>query len=413
MHSKNMLFTPIKVGSHEVENRIVINSMECCDADLEGNPSELTYERYEKLFKGNAGIIFLEAITITYESIARIHQLSILPQNKKQLEKFVSKMKQINSKPLFIFQLTHSGELSNPKFSKQVTVKPLPGYGGELLSEDDIEHFINQFVEASKIAYEIGADGVDLKLCHGYLGSQLLRPWNDRNWKYGGSWENRSRFAFELIERVVKAINDPKFLIGSKISMWEGFPGGFGTSGPRSGYLDMTEPIALAKGLEERGAKFIMQSAGSPSLTLALTQPDKRIPDYVYLHHYFSKILKDNLKPETIVIGSAYSIFSNGKNNLRALNPEEKTFLYWGDKNIREGIVDMVALGRQSLADPLIVAKLIAGKENEVNWCTACDSCIEFLIRQSPVGCAIYNKFYRDSLKKIRQQERKQTEKRT
>jgi len=140
---------------------------------------------------------------------------------------------------------------------------------------------------------------------------------------------------------------------------------------------------------------------------------DKRIPDYVYLHHYFSKVLKDNLKPETVVIGSAYSIFANGKNNLRALEPEEKTLLYWADKNIREGIVDMIALGRQSLADPLIPDKLIKGKENEVNWCTACDSCIEFLIRQSPVGCAIHNKFYRDSLKKIRQQEGKLREKRT
>ncbi len=413
MNSENLVFSPIQIGYRKVENRIVMNAMECCDADLEGNPSDLTYKRYENLFRGNAGVIFLEAITITYESIARIHQLSILPQNKKQLEKFVSRMKQINNKPLFIFQLTHSGELSNPKFSKQVTVKPLPGYGGELLNEDDIKHFINQFVEASKIAYDVGADGVDLKLCHGYLGSQLLRPWNDRKWKYGGPWENRSRFAFELIERVRNTINDPKFLIGSKISMWEGFPGGFGTSSPRSGYPDMTEPIALAKGLEERGANFIMQSAGSPSLTLALTQPDKKIPDYVYLHHYFSKILRDNLKKQTIVMGSAYSIFSNGKNNLRALEPEEKTFLYWADKNIREGIVDMVALGRQSLADPLIPEKLISGREKEVNWCTACDSCIEFLIRQSPVGCAIYNKYYRDSLKKIRLEEGKLKEKRT
>ncbi|MCL4386119.1 MAG: 2,4-dienoyl-CoA reductase [Cyanobacteria bacterium] len=413
MDSENKLFSSIKIGEHTAKNRIVINAMECCDADLDGNPSDITYQRYENLFKGDPGMIFLEAITITYESIARIHQLSILPKNITSLKKFVEHLKKINNKPLFIFQLTHSGELSNPKFSKQVTVKPLPGYGGELLSEDDIKHFIKQFVEASKIVHDIGADGVDLKLCHGYLGSQLLRPWNDRKWKYGGPWENRSRFAYELIESVFNAINDPKFLIGSKISMWEGFPGGFGTSGPRSGYLDMSEPIDLAKGLEERGAHYIMQSAGSPSLTLALTQPDKRIPDYVYLHHYFSKILRDNLKPGTVVIGSAYSIFSNGKNNLRALEPEEKTLLYWANKNIREGIVDMVALGRQSLADPLIPIKLITGKEDEINWCTACDSCIEFLIRQSPVGCAIYNKYYRDSLRNIRQQEGKLKEKRT
>jgi len=413
MNQENMMFQPLKIGCRDAANRIAINSMECCDADMEGNPTDLTYARYENLFKGNAGVIFLEAITITYENIARIHQLSILPQNEKALVKFVKRLKEINGKPLFIFQLTHSGELSNPAFSKRVTVKPLPGYGGQLLTEEDVERYADQFVTAAKYAHDVGADGIDLKLCHGYLGSQILRPWNDRKWKYGGSWENRSRFAFELIERIVKEINDPNFLIGSKISMWEGFPGGCGTSGPRSGYMDLTEPIALAKGLEERGAQYITQSAGSPSLTLALTQPDKRIPDYAYLHHYFTKVLKDNLKPETVVIGSAYSIFADGKNNLHALEPEEKTLLYWGDKNIREGIVDMIALGRQSLADPLTPAKLIEGNADKVDWCTACDSCIEFLIRQKPVGCAVHNRYYTESLKQIRKEEGKLKEKRT
>lgn len=413
MTMDNKMFQPIQIGLRTAENRIAMNAMECCDADNDGNPTELTYERYENLFKGNAGLIDLEAITITYESIARIHQLSILPQNEKPLAKLVKHLKQINSKPLLVFQLTHSGELSNPKFSKRVTVKPLPGLGGELLSEEDVERFIEQFVLAAQIAHDVGADGIDLKLCHGYLGSQILRPYNDRNWKYGGSWENRSRFAFEMTERIVKKINDPAFIIGSKISMWEGFPGGCGTDGPRSSILDLSEPIALAKGLEERGAHYIMQSAGSPSLTLALTQPDKRIPDYAYLHHYFSKTLKDNLKPETVVIGSAYSIFGNGRNQLQALESEEKTLLYWGDKNIRENITDMVCIGRQILADPLIPAKLIEGREKEVKWCTACDNCIEFLIRQKPVGCAVHNRFYTDSLKQIRQEEGALKEKRT
>ena len=48
----------------------------------------------------------------------------------------------------------------------------------------------------------------------------------------------------------------------------------------------------------------------------------------------------------------------------------------------------MVALGRQSLADPYVPLKLETGKEEEIEWCTGCDNCIEFLIRQTPVGCA-------------------------
>ncbi len=401
----NALFTPIKIGSKTAVNRFMINAMECCDSDKDGNPTERTYERYTNLFNGNAGLIDLEAITITYENRGRESQLSILPKNEPALTKFVSSLRKVNDKTLLIFQLTHSGELSHPDFSKRVCVKPLPGFGGELLTEADIERIMDEFVQAAKIAHSAGADGIDLKLSHGYLGSQILRPYNDRKWKYGGSWANRSRFAFELTERIVREINDPKFMIGSKVSVWEGFPGGCGAAGPDTAVMDLTESIDLVKGLEARGACYILQSAGSPSITLALSQPDRKIPDYAYLHHYFAKTLKDNLKPETVVIGSAYSIFRDGKNALQAVKQEENTILYWGDKNIRDGYVDMIALGRQSFADPFTPAKLMAGKSDEVHWCTADDHCIELLIRQKNVGCCTYNKPYTEALQKVRQEE--------
>jgi len=405
MADLNALFTPIKIGSKIAVNRFVINAMECCDSDKEGNPTERTYERYTNLFNGKAGLIDLEAITVTYEHRGRESQLSIMPRNEAALAKFVSSLRKVNDKTLFIFQLTHAGELSHPAFSNRVCVKPLPGFGGEILSEDDIERIMDEFVLSAKIAYSVGADGIDLKLSHGYLGSQILRPFNDRKWKYGGSWENRSRFAFELTERIVREINDPTFMIGSKVSVWEGFPGGCGSAGPDTAVMDLTESIALVKGLEARGACYILQSAGSPSITLALSQPDRKIPDYGYLHHYFAKTLKDNLKPETVVIGSAYSIFRDGKNALQAVKKEENSVLYWGDKNIRDGYVDMIALGRQSFADPFTPIKLMEGKENEVHWCTADDNCIELLIRQKNVGCCTYNKPYTEALQQVRKEE--------
>ncbi len=413
MPEKDVLFTPVKIGNKVAPNRLAWNAMECCDSDEEGNPSDLTYDRYRKLFEGQAGIVDLEAITVTYDSRGRKNQLSIMPRNREALTKFVAEMKKVNPDTIFLFQLTHSGELSHPDFSERVCVKPLPGFGGRILEEEDIEKIMDQFVTSAKIAHDVGADGIDLKFSHGYLGSQILRPYNDRNWKYGGSWENRSRFAFELMERINKEVNDPNFILGSKVSVWEGFPGGTGSAGPDTAVMDLTESIALCKGLEERGASYILQSAGSPSITLALSQPDKSIPDYAYLHHYFSKVLKDNLKPETVVMGSAYSIFRDGRNNLQAVKKEENTLEYWGNKNINDGVVDVVVLGRQSFADPYLPKKLMEGKPEEVKWCTACDSCIEFLIRQMPVGCAVYNKPYTQALVNVRKEEGKLRAKRT
>jgi 2,4-dienoyl-CoA reductase-like NADH-dependent reductase (Old Yellow Enzyme family) len=406
------LAQPIRIGNKTATNRFVMNAMECCDSDERGNPTAATCERYTNLFNGESGIIVLEAITVGYENRSRQFQLSIMPHNQKPLEQFVSQMRKVNGKPLLIFQLTHSGELSHTAFSKRVCVKPLPGFGGDLLSEEDVDRIIDQFVLSAKIAHDAGADGVDLKLCHGYLGSQILRPYNDRNWKYGGPWEKRRQFAYNLIEKVTAAVNDKDFLIGSKVSFWEGFPGGQGSAGPDTAIIDLSEPLDLVKGLEERGASFIIQSAGSPSITLALSQPDKSIPDQVYLHHTFSKAGKDVLK-KAVMIGSAYSVFNKGNNRLQARNKEENTTFFWGNKNVKDGVTDMIALGRQSLADPLLPKKYLEGREDEIKWCTACDNCIEFLIRQKKVGCATYNAPYTKSLQDIRREEGSLKEKRT
>jgi len=243
---------------------------------------------------------------------------------------------------------------------------------------------------------------VDFKLCHGYLGTQLLRPFNDRKWKYGGPWANRTRFAYEVYERIAREVNDPNFIVGSKVSVWEGLPGGVGSAGPDTPLMDLTESLDLVKGLEARGAKYIIESAGNPSLTLPLVQAEKRFAEITYLRFFFQKELRRALRKETVVIGSNYSVFRNGKNSFRGVKQEESSFTYWANKNIREGLCDMVAIGRQSLADPLLPSKLEAGKADEVNWCTVCDNCIEFLIRQRPVGCSTYEREYTQELKEIR-----------
>jgi 2,4-dienoyl-CoA reductase-like NADH-dependent reductase (Old Yellow Enzyme family) len=407
------LFTPIKIGPKTAVNRIVFNAMECNDADKQGNPSELTYRRYRRCLEGNPGVIDVEAISVLEDSRGRLNQLIGSKANLPALKKFIAEMRTVNDRPLLLIQLTHSGELSDPQFSRRVCVKPLPGLGGELLTEEEVEDIIDKFVASTRVAYEAGADGVDVKLCHGYIGSQFLRPYNDRKLKYGGSWENRTRFAYELYERIRKAIPDPNFLVGSKVSVWEGFPGGCGTAGPDTPVIDLSESLDLVKGLEARGASYILQSAGSPSISLALTQPDRKLPDYAYLHMSFQRELRKVLKPETVVIGSAYSVFRNGKNAFLAVNREESTFEYWANKNIDDGVVDMVALGRGSLADPLLPKKLAEGRSEDVQWCTLCDNCIEFLIRQEPVGCATYQKEYTKRLHEIRQEKGKLVEKHT
>jgi 2,4-dienoyl-CoA reductase-like NADH-dependent reductase (Old Yellow Enzyme family) len=394
MDPREILLSPIKIGARTCVNRFFSQPMECCDGDAEGNPTDLTYRRYENLFRGEAGLVSLEAITITDKNRGRMNQLFIMPQNLPALTKFVRRLREVNPDTLLIFQLTHSGELSNPEFSKRLAVKILPGFEGEVFTEDEFGKIMDDFVLAARITADAGADGIDMKFCHGYLGSQILRPYNTRKWKYGGKWENRRQFAFDLYERIQKAVPDKNFLIGSKISIWEGFPGGFGTTGPDSPVIDLTEPIDLMKGLEERGAQYFIQSAGSPSITISLTQADKEHPYFAYLHQYFAKVMKENVRRETVIIGSNYSVFNKGANKLQAVRPEDSALLNYGAQNIASGYTDMIGLGRQSLADPLLPRKLREGRPAEINFCTADDHCLELLIRQKSVGCCTYNKYY-------------------
>ena len=79
MNSKDILLEPVKIGNRMAQNRFFIQAMECNDEDETGNPSQSTTDRYCRLAEGEAGLISLEAISITRESRARDNQLMIMP----------------------------------------------------------------------------------------------------------------------------------------------------------------------------------------------------------------------------------------------------------------------------------------------------------------------------------------------
>ena len=398
------LAQPIKIGPRTAKNRFVIQPMECGDAINGGHLSPRAIERYEKLMEGDAGVIDFESITMQYDSRARTNQIALYPNDPEDIKewgKFIKHLKDINPDPLLIVQLNHSGEISGGGDKIRYSVKPLYRYEGIEVTDEYADDVIKTMVETSKILYDLGADGVDLKFCHGYFGSQVLRPYNDRNWKYGGSWANRSRYAFDMVEKTRKAVPDENFLIGSKVSMWEGFPGGQGTAGPDSPIIDLTESIDLCKGIVERGASYILESTGAPTHTMELHMPWRDKPDDVYIHMSMAKYIKDAC-PDTVVMGGAYSVLNKGKNKLNAIYPEKNGLIYFGNYNIEHGNCDMIALGRQSLADPYLPKKCCDDKVEDIKRCVACDCCVELLIQQENVGCVVHNKPYTEVLKNCR-----------
>jgi 2,4-dienoyl-CoA reductase-like NADH-dependent reductase (Old Yellow Enzyme family) len=392
-----ILSSPIKIGKKTAPNRIVNQPMECNDGDASGSPTELTLRRYRTLAEGGAGIIVIESLTLTYESRARKNQLKISEENAKGLERLVKEMKEVNGKSLVLFQINHSGKISGAAFSKVVSLYPAGDPSIHLLTEEEIEEIGDKFVKASVIAKQVGADGIDFKHCHGYLCGEMLRPANIRQDRFGGSFENRTRFFRETTERIKKAVGGNDFLLGVRYSVYEGIPGGLGTSGPEEVTEELFEPLRFAKMIEELGMNYINVSAGIPAITPEIVRPTKNYPEGVYRHFGWAKAVKHLVKIP--VIGSGYSYLRDGKNDLKEPDSSKKSFLYYGEKNLKDGYVDLVGIGRQSLADPLFAKKILSGDVDKVNFCTACSGCSILLRSQKEVGCAVYNKYYKGVLK--------------
>jgi 2,4-dienoyl-CoA reductase-like NADH-dependent reductase (Old Yellow Enzyme family) len=401
----SILDSPIKIGTKTAPNRIVNQPMECNDADPVGNPTELTFDRYRKLAEGEAGIIIVEALTITQESRARKNQLGIYEKTAPVLERMVREMRGINSRSLILFQITHSGQQSGAGFSRLVSVYPLPGQETHLFTEGEIEKIGDDFAQAALIAKQVGADGIDFKHCHGYLCAEMLRPVNTRKDRFGGSFENRTRFFSETTGKIKKAVGSGPFLLGARFSAYEGIPGGFGTPGPAEVIEDLSEPLAFVRLMEKTGLDYINVSAGIPAITPEIVRPTKNYPEGIYRHFGWARAMKKQVGVP--IIGSGYTYLRDGKNDLKEPDPWKKSFLYWAEKNLEERNCDLVGVGRQSLADPLFARKILQGKSAEVNYCIACGSCSQLLRAQAQTGCPIYDEFYRDILKEIQKKPQK------
>jgi 2,4-dienoyl-CoA reductase-like NADH-dependent reductase (Old Yellow Enzyme family) len=280
--SAEMLSSPIRIGNKVAPNRIVNQPMECNDGDASGNPTELTFQRYRSLAEGQAGIIFVESLTISYESRARKNQVKISEDTAKGLESLVKEMREMNNESLILFQINHSGRLSQAAFSKVVSVYPTGDPDIHVLTEEELDDIGSGFAEAAVIARQVGADGIDYKQCHGYLCGEIIRPANTRRDRYGGTFENRTRFFRETAQKIKEAVGNESFLIGARYSIYEGIPGGFGTPGPQEVIEELYEPIAFAKIIEEIGMDYVNVSAGIPPVTPEIVRPTKNYPEGVY-----------------------------------------------------------------------------------------------------------------------------------
>ena len=218
------LFSPLKIGTCTLKNRIIMAPMTRCRSVEDNVPNDMMAAYYAQ--RASAGLIITEASQIStlgigYPCTPGIH-------NVEQVKGWKKVTKAVHEKGGTIFlQLWHVGRISHPAYlNGELPVAPSAiRPAGETftfegmkkfvtpraLATDEIKNIVQEYIAGAINAIDAGFDGVEIHSANCYLIDQFLRDGtNTREDAYGGSIENRSRFLFEIIEGISTAIGSDK-----------------------------------------------------------------------------------------------------------------------------------------------------------------------------------------------------------
>jgi len=232
--SNDILFSPFKIGDFSLKNRIGVAPMTRMSSPGDSIPRTDVLAFLVRRAQNGAAIVYTEAIVTDYESAQGYpRQARLLTQRQIDAWKpVVAAIRQEGA--LAVMQMFHCGRMSwpevnpagrviapsaiTPKQDNPLTGSPYPL--PDVMAQFDIDHVINGFVETATGAVAAGFDGIEIHGAHGYLINNFLSSYsNQRGDAYGGSVENRYRFAHEVIQAVRRVVPANR-LLTFRVSNW-------------------------------------------------------------------------------------------------------------------------------------------------------------------------------------------------
>jgi 2,4-dienoyl-CoA reductase (NADPH2) len=408
----SVLLEPATVADRSLPNRLAVLPMESADADLEGAPTDRTYRRYERYAAGGSGLIWVEATAVRWDGKSNPRQLMLTDRTEDAFKALVGRMRDAaaadwgsDHEPLIVLQLTHSGRFAKPDGKpapliahRSPLLDPIHGLPADypVVTDEALAEIQDDFIDAADKAAAAGFDGVDVKACHGYLVSELLAAYTRTGSRYGGPFENRSRFLVESVQRIRRDV--PRLLVTSRLSATDmvPFPYGFGMDPDRPEEPGLKETKELIGRLAKEGIRFLALSIGVPAWRAHFGRPfDRSIPggdlpdehplEGVARHLRFAAELQ-RAWPRTAVVGAGYSW-------LRRFFPNV------GAATVRSGGAAVIGQGRGALAYPDFPKDLAEkGRLSARKVCTTCSLCSHLLRQQKPVGCVVRDPEYRNAV---------------
>ncbi len=410
------LFTSLEVSKYRLPNRFVAHPMEGFDSDQNGTPGPLSFRRYQRYAAGGVGLIWFEATAVKAEARSNPHQFYIHPGNVKIYQKLVERTLQVaetemQQRPLLLIQLTHSGRYSKPQNKPRPIIAHHsavldarhnlpPDY--PLISDEELDALQTQYVEAAALAFEAGFDGIDLKSCHRYLVSELLASFTRENSRYGGSFENRTRFLLETLAKIHQRF--PEKIISTRLNVFDAisYPYGFGVSPDDYHIPDLREPIELIRQLKASGIPFINITIGNPyfnphfgrpyDFPLKNAKPPAEHPlEGIVRFTEITRTIQATF-PDLPVIGTGFSW-------LRQFMP------YVAAGVLKTGGAQLIGQGRGMFAYPDSIKDLKEkGAMNPRKVCVTCSACTQIMRDGKHTGCVVRDsEIYGPSYRQARQ----------
>ena len=431
---------PLMRGRFKIHNRIAVQPMEGWDGTADGRPTELTFRRWKRFGRAGAGLIWGgEAVAVSHEGRANPNQLIIAEHTQKDLARLRDVLIQehrsmmgANADPIIGLQLTHSGRFCRPNVHHRTEPRILyhhpildlrlglaPNY--PIVTDGEIESIIDDFHCAIMKVAELGFDFVDIKHCHGYMAHELLSA-RTRPGRYGGSFENRTRFLEEVVQGARSLA--PGLEIGVRLSAFDTIPfrpdpsestanklgrgipeladdvlpyrWGFGVSETSPTEMDLSETIRFLSLLERLNIRLVNLTGGSPYYNPHVQRPALYPPSDGYQppedplvgvarQMEMTRQLKQRF-PDLIIMGSAYTY-------LQEFLPQV------AQAAIRDGWVDLVGLGRMVLTYPEILWDASQGNSvQRKRICRTFSDCTTAPRNGLPSGCYPLDSYYKDSV---------------
>ncbi len=397
-----MIEKSLSIGKFNLQNRVVLQPMEGCDCNLDGSPSNLTIEKYYRAIRSGAGLIWFEANAVCKEGRTNPRQMMLTKENLDKFKTLIRELKQtakneLGYEPVFILQLTHSGRQSIVPmiaYRNPVYEETRPVADDNIVTDEYLDTLPEKYVNSALLAVEAGFDGIDVKSCHGYLFQEMLSGYL-REGKYGGSFENRTKLYLDTICAVKKVLPE-NILLTTRLSVSDMVkkPYGFGTT--ENNEIDFAEPDKLIEKLICLGVQILNVTVGNPYYNPHVNRPYRAggytAPETpaVGLERFtfIEKHIKEKFS-SLIVVGSGLSYYRDD-------------LIVQSEKQLENGVCDLVGYGRMWLAYPNFYIDYLNGKFDAKKCCVACSKCTILMRNKKVSGCAVFNNYYKELFKEIK-----------